>query len=75
MAVRTISRDNSNTHAVCVWPKGVKPADILFSDGEAGNSDGTDAALVVEPAEFKAAFGFVPLSGSVAEYELLKVRS
>ena len=75
MAVRTISRDNCGSRDVCVWPKGVKPADISFSDGEAGNSDGADAALVIEPVEFKAAFGFVPLSGSVAEYELLKVRS
>lgn len=76
MAVRTISRDTSNSRVVLVWPEGVCP------DGVAVNNNGAHYAFVegaiVQPValdagQFKAAFSFVPNSGSIAEYELTKL--
>lgn len=76
MAVRTISRDSACARSILVWPKGVN------IDAVSTNDNGAHYAVVngetVQPVafsadQFKAAFGFVPLTDSVAGYELYKL--
>jgi len=76
MAVRTISRDSACARSVLVWPKGVDVDAVKTNDNEAhyAKLNGT----LVQPAiisvdVFKAAFGFVPMTDSVAEYEITKL--
>jgi hypothetical protein len=75
MAVRTISRDEANPRVVLVWPKDVTIDDVH------SNERGADYAQVygeyVQAAQistdvFKAAFGFLPLTGSVDRYIMRK---
>lgn len=76
MAVRTISRDAVCVRSVLVWPKGVDIADVKTNDNEAhyAKLDGNIVQPVALAADqFKAAFGFVPTTGSVAAYEITKL--
>ena len=76
MAVRTISRDANNSRAVCVWPKGIDVDDVSVGQNDAMYARNDDGGLV-QPAliptdVFKAAFGFIPNTGAVASYTLVK---
>jgi hypothetical protein len=75
MATRTVSRDRNNVRAILVWPKGVAIGDVKVN-----NDDAHYAYLngkIVQPVafsadQFKAAFGFVPCSGTIQTYEMGK---
>lgn len=75
MATRVISRDSNNSRVVCVWPRGVDVDDVKVGANDAMYVNTGDA--LVQPAliptdVFKAAFGFLPLTGSVASYQIHK---
>lgn len=76
MAVRTISRDANNSRAVCVWPKGIDVGDVSVGQNGAMyvcNADGDLVQPSLIPTDvFKAAFGFIPNTGAVASYTLVK---
>lgn len=77
MATRTISRDANNSRAVCVWPKGIGVSDVKAGANDAFYArDAYDGSIVTPtliPVDtFKNAFGFVPLTGSVASYQMRK---
>ena len=78
MAVRTITRENKNNRVVNVWPKGVEKADVKVN--AAGNEyallDGAPVQPVtIDAHAFKAAFGFVPESGSKGRYIMRKAKA
>ena len=75
MAVRTISRDDVANRTVLVWPKTVGLDDVKTNDN--GAHYAKVAGQIVQPAQipadtFKAAFGFVPLTGSAGRYVMRK---
>jgi hypothetical protein len=75
MSVRTISREAHNSRVVLVWPKGVGAEDISTNDdgNQYAKLDGAIVQPVTIPADtFKAAFGFVPNSGSMGRYAMRK---
>jgi hypothetical protein len=77
MATRTISRDANNSRVVCVWGKGVLVEDVKVGQNGAMYARDYDTDNLVTPAliaadVFKAAFGFLPLTGSVASYQMHK---
>jgi|SRR3990167_5199403 len=79
MALRTISRDKANPRVVLVWSKGVLLDDVKTNGAGADYAKGYDGVTVV-PTQiatdtFKAAFGFVPLSGTKGRYVVRKARA
>jgi hypothetical protein len=75
MAVRTLSRDASAGRTILVWPKGVLVEDVKQSSY--GFHYATVNGALVQPAQipadvFKAAFGFIPVTGSIARYVMRK---
>ena len=79
MAVRTISRDAANPRVVLVWPANVSVDAVKTNDRGANYAYGDDGALAV-PAQipsdvFKAAFGFIPLTGNVDRYLMRKAHA
>lgn len=79
MAVRTISRDKANPRVVLVWPKDIMVDDVKTNDAGANYALDHDGNVVV-PTQiatdtFKAAFGFVPLSGNAGRYLVRKARA
>ena len=78
MAVRTISRDATNSRVVLVWAKDVMVDDV-GSNGDGAHYASLDDVNVV-PTQinadtFKAAFGFLPLTGTVCRYIIRKARA
>lgn len=79
MAVRTISRDKANPRVILVWPKDTLADDVKTNDAGAHYAKGADGNVVL-PAQinadtFKAAFGFVPLSGNAGRYVIRKAHA
>lgn len=74
MATRTISRDANNSRVVCVWPKGVGVDDVKVGQNDAMYARNADGDLVtptlIGADTFKNAFGFIPLTGTVASYQI-----
>jgi hypothetical protein len=78
MAVRTITRETANPRVILVWPEYVGKDDVKTN--AAGNQYAKVNGMTVQPASiaadtFKAAFGFVPLSGSCCRYIIRKARA
>lgn len=76
MAVRTISRDSACARSILVWPKGVDLNTVKTNDN--GMHYAKLGGKLVQPVtfsadQFKAAFGFIPETDSVASYELYKL--
>jgi hypothetical protein len=77
MATRTISRDANNSRVVCVWGKGILVEDVKVGQNDAMYARDYDTDTLVQPTlipadVFKSAFGFLPLTGSVASYQMHK---
>lgn len=82
MAIRTISRDLANPRVVLVWPKDVLVDDVGTNDSGAHYAYNPNEVNggIVQPSQissdvFKAAFGFIPCSDTVARYIMRKVRA
>jgi len=76
MATRTVTREVNNNRFILVWPKGVGVDDVKI--GANGNLYARDTnGEIVQPVAFaahdmKAAWGFVPESGTQARYVMRK---
>jgi len=77
MAKRIITREVGSPRVVNVWPKGITSDEVKVNDqgNEYALVDGAPVQPVTIDAHvFKAAFGFVPMTGSKGMYIVRKAR-